>query len=128
MVGSNLLLGVDRFIMLLSTVSIFFITLGITGLGVGLGAIYPRFKYENIAQVAAGAGGIIYMIICLSYIGAVIIVEARPVYIHFKRQIFIGDYSMSSLYLAMAVVFLLTAAAIIIPMKKGIKSLEEMDL
>ena len=128
MVGSNILLEVDPFMMALSTASIFMITLGITGLGVGMGAMYPRFRYENIAQVAAGAGGIIYMILCLAYIGTVIILEARPVYIHFKRQIFWGDYSMASLYVAAIAVFIMTAAVIIIPMRRGIKALEEMDI
>lgn len=128
MVGSNLLLGVDRFMMALSTASIFLITLGITGLGVGMGAMYPRFRYENIAEVAAGAGGIIYMILCLSYIGTVIVLEARPVYVHFKRQIFIGDYSMASLYVAAVLILVMTAAAIIVPMKRGIMALEAMDL
>lgn len=128
MIGSNLLLDVDRFMMILSTASILLITLGITGLGVGLGAIYPRFKFENIAEVAAGAGGIIYMILCLSYIGIVIIVEANPVYIHFKRQIFIGDFSRASLYAAVAGILILTALAVFVPMIRGIKALEEMDL
>lgn len=128
MIGSNLLLEVDNFMMTLSVVTIFFITLAITGLGVGMGALYPRFRYENIAQVAAGAGGIIYMIISLAYIGIVIILEARPVYAHFRRQIFIGDYSMASLYVSLATIAILTLLAIFIPMKKGIEALENFDL
>ncbi|MBE9502688.1 MAG: hypothetical protein IME96_00760 [Proteobacteria bacterium] len=128
MIVSNILLGVDRFMMILSIISIFFITLGVTGLGVGMGAIYPRFKHENIAQVAAGAGGVIYMIICLAYIGAVLILEARPVYVHFKRQFFFHDYSLSGLYVAVTAVLVMTVSAIIIPMRKGIKALEEMDM
>jgi len=128
MIGSNLLLGVDRFMMVLSVTSIFFITLGITGLGVGMGAIYRRFNYENVAQIAAGAGGIIYMILCLGYIGAVIILEARPVYSHFRRQLFLGDYSLAGIYLSMTAVVMMTAAAVIIPMRKGITALEEMDV
>jgi ABC-2 type transport system permease protein len=128
MVGSNLLLGVDSFMMTISVGSIFLITLGITGLGVGMGAVYPRFRYENIAQVAAGAGGIIYMILCLAYIGAIIILEARPVYVHFKREILFADYSMASIYPSMIAVVVMTAAAVIIPMRKGIRALEEMDV
>ena len=62
------------------------------------------------------------MILCLAYIGAVIIIEARPVYVHFKRQIFIGDYSMASLYVAGVVIIALTAVAIFVPMLKEIKA------
>lgn len=128
MIGSNLLLEVDVFMMILSTASICLITLAITGLGIGLGAMFPRFKYENIAQVAAGAGGIIYMILCLAYIGVVIILEARPVYVHFKRQLFFGDYDMSGLYVYLTVIVFMTIATVIIPMKKGIRALEETDI
>ncbi|MDH3974090.1 MAG: hypothetical protein OEV42_07410 [Deltaproteobacteria bacterium] len=128
MIGSNLLLQVDNFMMTLSIITIFLITLAVTGLGVGMGALYPRFRYENIAQVAAGAGGIIYMVISLAYIGIVIILEARPVYTHFKRQIFIGDYSMASLYVSLAAIVVLTVLAVFIPMKKGIEALENLDL
>jgi hypothetical protein len=50
------------------------------------------------------------------------------VYIHFKRQFFLHDYSLSGLYIAVAAVLIMTAAAIVIPMRKGIKALEEMDI
>ncbi len=68
------------------------------------------------------------MILCLGYIGAVIVLEARPVYMHFRRRIFFGDYGMTGLYVAAALIVLMTAAAITVPMRKGIKALESMDL
>jgi len=44
--------------MLFAVVVILLITCALTGLGVGLGAIYPRFEYDNIAQTAARKLGI----------------------------------------------------------------------
>ncbi|MFB0532196.1 MAG: hypothetical protein ACETVU_00840 [Desulfatiglandales bacterium] len=87
---TNYLLRVTPFMMALSTVTIFFLVFGIVALGVGLGAVYPNFGHENIAQVATGFGGLIYMIISSVFIALVIILEAGPVYTilstHFRGE------------------------------------------
>jgi ABC-2 type transport system permease protein len=87
---TNYLLKVTPFMMVLSSVTIFFLVFGIVALGVGLGAVYPNFRHENIAQVATGFGGLIYMIISSVFIALVIMLEAGPVYTilstHFRGQ------------------------------------------
>jgi ABC-2 type transport system permease protein len=87
---TNYLLKVTTFMMVLSSVTIFFLVFGIVALGVGLGAVYPNFRHENIAQVATGFGGLIYMIISSIFIALVIMLEAGPVYTilstHFRGQ------------------------------------------
>jgi ABC-2 type transport system permease protein len=87
---TNYLLKVTAFMMALSAVTIFFLVFGIVALGVGLGAVYPNFRHENIAQVATGFGGLIYMIISSVFIALVIMLEAGPVYAilsaHFKEE------------------------------------------
>ena len=45
-----------------------------------VGAAYPKFDADNAAKVAAGVGGLVYMILCMSFIGAVVVLEAWPVY------------------------------------------------
>ena len=77
---TNYLLRVTPFMMALSTVTIFFLVFGIVALGVGLGAVYPNFRHENIAQVATGFGGLVYMIISSVFIALIIMLEAGPVY------------------------------------------------
>jgi ABC-2 type transport system permease protein len=47
---SNTLLKVTPFMMELGIVTVFTMTFGITSLGVGLGAVFPRFKHENVAH------------------------------------------------------------------------------
>lgn len=51
----------------LSIVHIALVTAAMTALGLGLGAIYPRFKFENPAQVPMSFGGIVYMLIATGY-------------------------------------------------------------
>ena len=85
---TNYLLKVTPFMMALSSVTIFFLVFGIVALGIGLGAVYPNFHHENIAQVATGFGALIYMISSSVFIALIIILEAGPVYTilsaHFK--------------------------------------------
>ena len=53
----------------LGIVTVFMMTFGITALGVGLGAVFPRFKHENVAQIPTGFGGIVYMLVTMLFIG-----------------------------------------------------------
>lgn len=125
---SNILLGVDIYMMFLSVITIFFITIGLTGLGIGLGAIYPKFEYESEAEIAASMGGIIYMILSLIYIGLIIIFEARPVWVHFGQMLFPYITTGFRVYLSYFLVILLTALVTYWPMKRGIRSLMIMEL
>ncbi len=69
---SNTLLKVTPFMMSLGIVTVFMMTFGITSLGVGLGAVFPKFKHENVAQIPTGFGGIVYMLMTMLFIGVVI--------------------------------------------------------
>jgi len=84
---SNYLLNVTSFMMVISTATIFLIVLGLVGLAVGLGAVYPRFEAENLAQVATGFGGMIFMILGAIYVAVIVTLEAWPVYAIFMAQL-----------------------------------------
>ncbi len=128
---SNRILNVTDFMMALSTVTIFIMTFGITGLGVGLGAIYPRFKFENAAQIPMGFGGVLYMILSMAFISATIVLEAWPVYLLFWVK-FIGRALSPSeiliVVLSFFAVILLNFLAFYLPMRIGLKRLEENEV
>ena len=129
---SNLLLEVDGYMMLLSSATILLITVGLTGLGVGMGAMYPKFINENPAQIAMSTGGILYMILSLVYIGATIVLEAWPVYLYFSQQLFrYHGHRVSEdwrLYSAYAAVALLSAGVTLLPMYLGIRRLKAFEI
>jgi ABC-2 type transport system permease protein len=115
--------------MALSTVTVFFLVPGIVSMGIGLGAAYPDFKAENPAQTVTSYGGLVFMILCASYIGLVIIAQAGPVYKLFMADI--HDRSITALGWAWIIAsftltFILSIAAILLPMKFGEKRLSNM--
>jgi len=73
--------------MWLSTLTLFGMTFSIVALGLAVGAAYPKFEADNAAKVAAGVGGLVYMILCMSFIGAVVVLEAWPVYAIFMSRL-----------------------------------------
>jgi len=53
----------------------------ISALAVGLGASFPDFKADNAARAAGGPAGILFMVSALCLVGAVVALEAYPVYL-----------------------------------------------
>ena len=126
--ATNILLRVTPFIMYLSLITLFLMTPGIVALGIGLGAAYPDFNSENPAQSVTSFGGLIFMILSAAFIGAVIILQAGPVYTIFMsdirglrlthlQQIWIGGSFLAA--------FLVTILAVVLPMRFGMKRLAE---
>jgi ABC-2 type transport system permease protein len=128
---SNLLLKVSGVMMLIGVVTVFLMTFGIAALGVGMGAAFPRFRYENVAQIPTGFGGIAYMIVTLLFIGAVITLEASPVYRIFLAQSLgagIGPAKWAWIVFTFLLVIALIILAVKIPMKIGLKRLLNREI
>ena len=128
---SNHLLKVTAFMMGLGIVTVFIMTLGITALGIGLGAVFPRFKHDNVAQIPTGFGGIVYMLVTMMFIGMVVTFEAWPVYRIFMaqtlgRQISITDWT--AIAASFAVVIAVNILAVFLPMKIGLKRLSQREI
>ena len=78
---SNLLLLVPPWMMSLSLITIFLMTFGITAIGVGVGAQYPKFNYDNAAEIPTSFGGAVCMILSVAFIGVTVMIEAWPIYL-----------------------------------------------
>jgi len=130
-VTSNRILKVTDFMMALSTLTIFIMTFGITGLGLGLGAIHPRFRFENIAQIPMGFGGLLYMILSMAFITAIVILEAWPVYTFFWARLIgrvLSEGEITILILSLSAVIFLNILFFYIPMRIGMKRLDEREM
>ena len=127
-VSSNILLEVTPFMMGLSVLTIFGMVPGVVALGVGLGAAYPDFGSENPAQSVTSFGGLLFMLLAVGFIAVVIILEAGPVYAVFMAGL--HGRTLSGLHwvwlvISFALVGLLCALAVILPMRFGERRLGE---
>ena len=130
-VATNILLGVTSFMMALSTATVFFVVPGIVSMGIGFGAGYPDFKAENPTQTVTSFGGLIFMIICAGYIGAVILVEAGPVYHIFMAHIHGRSLSPAAwLWIigSFSAALVLSIMAIVLPMRFGENRLSKLQI
>ncbi len=128
---SNTLLNVTPFMMALGIMTVFMMTFGITSLGVGLGAVFPKFKHENVAQIPTGFGGIVNMLITMLYIGTIIILEAWPVYRIFTAQAFGGHislYGWALIMLSFIMVIMVNLLALLLPIKIGSDRLSQREV
>ena len=128
---SNTLLKVTPFMMWLGIGTVFMMTFGITALGIGLGAVFPRFKHENVAQIPTGFGGIVYMLLTMLFIGLVITLEAWPVYKIFTAQTLgypITIPGWISIALSIIAVLAVNILALVLPMKIGLERLKQREI
>ena len=127
--SSNLLLHVPSWMMVISLVTVFLMTFGITAIGIGLGALYPNFNYENAAEIPTSFGGAIAMILSVAFIAVAVMIEAWPVYqltTASLRHVRAAAPTAGILAPALIVVGVLTASVVIISLRIGIKRLEQL--
>lgn len=85
-IGTNVVLRVEPLMMGVSLITIVLATLAITALALCFGALFPRFRTENAADIATGFGGLVFMMASISYIALVIGMEAWPVYMFLRQR------------------------------------------
>ena len=130
-ITTDLLMNATPFMIGLSVITIGGMTFGITSLGIGFGAWFPRFKVENVSQIPTGFGGMLYMIVAVSFIGMVVTLEARPVYLFFvsrMRGVPLTNGELLEIAGLFTVAFLLLVLAFIMPMRLGLKKLSSLEI
>jgi ABC-2 type transport system permease protein len=128
-IGTNMILRVSGFMMVLSVVTIAIMTFAIAAMALGFGALFPRYDTENAAEIPTSFGGLLFMMAVTSYLGIVIAMQAWPVYAVLRaRQL--GAVPPSQLtYLggALAMTLIISIVAIHVPLKLAVRRLESLD-
>lgn len=129
--SSSYLLRVSPFVMWTGAATTAVMAVGIAGLAVGMGAQMPDFKAENLAKVASGFGGVVYMACALVYLGAVVLLEAYPtwaVYDSFNFQYSLGARRIAICTACYAGAIALSFGTAWIALERGAASLEAREL
>jgi ABC-2 type transport system permease protein len=127
---TNLILEVSPFIFALSTGTMFVATFAITALALGFGALYPNYESENVAEIPTSFGGLLFMMAAVTYLAGVVVLEAWPVYAFLTSNLR-GEALRNSvvlpLVLGIAGAATLTALAIVLPLRAGVRKVRTLD-
>lgn len=128
-VGTNLVLEASPFILVLTSVTMIGVTFALTSLALGFGALYPNYDTENVAEIPTSFGGLLFMMAAVSYLGGVVILEAWPVYLFLNARLTVGEAEVGLTPLLMGVsgAAILTAFAIVLPLRAGIHKVQSID-
>ena len=125
---TNVLLQVGAFMMILGLVTICALTLAIAALALGYGALYPQFETENAAQIPTSFGGLVFMMTTIALLAGVIISLYQGVYLYlraaYEHEPVVVDGRM---ILSFAVALVLCLIATIVPLRLGLRKMEQFD-
>jgi ABC-2 type transport system permease protein len=124
--ATNFAIGVSGLLMSASLVTALTLCISVSGLGTGFGAIYPKFKYENVASISMSLGGMAFMLIAFCVVLATLSLEAWIFYIsRIKPGIGIGISTFDKIQIALSIILiiLINASAFYFPMRIGRKKI-----
>src|SRR2546423_426475 len=125
--ATDVLLQVSGFMMAVSIFTITMMTFAIAGLALGFGALFPKFNTENAAQIPTSFGGLVLMMASVALIGAVIVIEARPVYQYVGKHLLHSEPSIAGLWLGFGGCGLICLAATFVPIRIAVKRMKELE-
>jgi len=137
------MLRLDRMLLALQFLTMIVLCFGLSGIAVGLGARFPETKESDPSRIAAGVGGTLNLVASLAFLALTIGLMALPCHFYSVAQsiqagVDVGvapattslSAGMFYLWLAggTAASVLLGVAAVVFPMRIGVRSLEQLEL
>jgi ABC-2 type transport system permease protein len=128
-IGTNLILKITGFMMVLSVVSIIVMTFAISSMALGFGAVFPKFDTENMAEIPTSFGGMLFMMTATAYLGVVIALQAWPVYaiLQTRQTGPVSSGQLTYLAVSLAVAAVISLVAIILPLRVAAQRIELLD-
>jgi ABC-2 type transport system permease protein len=125
---SDLLIGLPAEGLFLHAVVAAVVAIGLSALNVGLGAYMPTFNETDPSKIVVGFGGTVNMVVGLGFLVAVIGMMAVPFHAAQLARGVMGTGRINPLVFAgMAPGLALGAAAVILPLRAGARSLRAIE-
>ena len=124
---SGIMLKLEPIYFWLTVYSVVITNFGLSGLAVGLGALYPSFDEDNPARIVSGLGGTLNLLLSVGYIA--LVVAAQTIILQWRVLEQYTSPGMFWVALGIATVFItaLSALCLFAPMRMGLRNLEEME-
>ena len=124
---TNVLLQVTPFMMYVSLFTITLMTFALAGLALALGTVFPQFETENAAQIPTSFGGLVYMMSAVVLIGAVVVLEARPVYGYVSARAFGGAADPLEMIVGFGLAAVVCIATLVVSVTVAIRRLQAVE-
>lgn len=124
---TDILLGVSEFMTAVSVGTITLMTFALAGLAIGFGTVFPQFETENAAQIPTSFGGLLFMMTAITLIGAVVMLEARPVYVYLSARAFGTPLDSTEMIIGFAAAAALCLVATFGPIRLAIYKLDRLE-
>ncbi len=128
---TNKILELGVFMSVISTITLGFLTTGLTSLSIGMGVIHADLKEVDPSRAFTGFGGLLTMIYGGLAVATVVLLEAFPVYRFLTAEFYSRNLGRLD-YLIMGVCFALALAValylIIQPLRAGLNKIEQLEI
>ncbi len=123
---SNYILRGSTFVLGIQLVTGVFIAMGLSGLSVGMGAIFPSFNERNPSKIVSGFGGTLTLILAIGLVIVSIISEGLVCH-RYLGPIPDEAHLNWMIIASLAGIALLNTLAAYIPMRLGIRALRQVE-
>src|SRR5262245_16598118 len=125
---SDVLLGIPPVGVGVHLLTVVLLSVGLSGLSVGISAWLPNFRETDPSKIVLGFGGTVNMLISLGYLVLVIAVACGPFHAAMAAESFSGGDRIPWWgFAGLPVAAVLALAATLIPMRVGIQTLRGME-
>jgi ABC-2 type transport system permease protein len=125
---SSIMLKTPLTLAILHSVALFGICLGLSGLAVGLGAIYPNFTEDNPSKIVSGFGGTLNLVTSLAFVLSVLGAQAVPCFYYFGRWALSGDQFRWIIVGSMTGIAAISLVACLVPMSMGLRAIRQLEI
>ena len=130
-VSSSAILRADPALIAVAIFTAGGLSFALSGLAVGMGAMYPDFKADNASKLAASPAGVLYMVLALAVVFLTLFLESYPVYLLIRSSL--NNIPLSNgqyLYIGVfaVIICIIWYMCYRIPMRMGARLLWEREL
>lgn len=125
---SNIMLGLRGLLMILTFFSVMLMSVSLTSLSIGLGAIFPRFEERNPGKIASSTGGMLATVISLAYVGVMVVIAAFLVNKYTLHKMNPDSpFPFMAVGFSLGLMMILNLTAIMLPLRLGLSSMLKRD-
>lgn len=128
MLTCDLILGMPPLIVAVHLVAVVLVSMGLSGLSVGLGTLMPNFREPDPSKIAIGFGGTLNLVAGFLYLLFVLSLLVAPLHlVYASRDLGYAAAVPWPVWVLAALGFLLGLAGAVVPLRLGARHLERLE-